>query len=472
MFEVNKKEIIKKFLISIGTGNVPHVKRGSLYDHLVRVADILDGWSMGSVTTYAGMCHSLYSTEFFKTAILTIDKRNDLRELIGKDAEELVYLFCSMKRSTLSCDGDEYFFEDLYSGGKVTLTKEKFVSLVHILIANDIDHLTLFNVSSRSSHFGEYQIWTPFLCDKAKDYLSLLSVDQVIGSTESDSVRFIAHAGVHIKSGDVAIAVDPWLYSSTRENPIIQGFDPDSFTIDYLIPEPRNKIKDIESDIILLSHFHTHHAPYKEIKELVSFRSVDIVCPNLSKEKILKLKESIGEKLFGRITFHFLEKDTILNIRGITISCLTHSHKEHFAYFIKTEKTSVLHIADIAANSSHTSLLFDSFWSKFDNLSPEFLFISSAGHNLRHITERGERVILENATLTPTQAAKATCKIKPKNVGIVGVYNFSAWSNRAESPRSYEQAEAEFYWAMSFLAPAIRVHKLRPGDVFYSEQKR
>ena len=143
---------------------------------------------------------------------------------------------------------------------------------------------------------------------------------------------------------------------------------------------------------------------------------------------------------------------------------------EHFAYFVKTATMSILHIADAAASKNNTSLLFDEFWNKFYGLEPDFLFVSAGGHSLRRVGDKGERIIVENTTLSPVQAAKLTLKVKAKHAGIVGVYNFSAWDNRVEYARTYEAAESEFYWAISFLAPAIKVHNFRPGDVFFIER--
>jgi hypothetical protein len=469
MFITSKKEAIKKYLISVGAQKIPHIKNGSLFDHLCRVGDILEYWGLSEEVIYAGMCHSLYSTEVFKTAVLTVDKRNELISIIGSSSEGLVYTFCTIKRSSFSVSEDVYSYEHLFSKERISLSKEVFISIQHILLANDIDHLNSFNIPSRSSSFGKYVRWMPLLCQKAKEYLSSFAVDRSTENEEgSDVVRFIAHAGVHIKTPNVSVAIDPWLYSSSRQQPRLQGFDPTSFTIDYLIPEPKNTIADIKSDIILLSHFHTHHAPLQEIKELASLCPVDIVCPFLSEEKLLQLRATVGDAIFNSITFHFISKDTDLTIKGVTISCFTHSHPEHFAFLVKTKRTSVLQMADISINATRDSLDFAPFWEKFYGLSPEFLFITSAGHNTRQINKYGERSIVENITLTPTQAAKATCKIKPKHVGIVGVYNFSVWDNRIEYARTYEAAESEFYWAMSFLAPAIQVHQLRPGDFFLS----
>lgn len=465
MFGIEKNKKIKDYLLTLGADNISHVKGKTLYDHLLRVGSLLDSWGLEDDVIAAGLCHSLYSTESFKTVILTIDKREILKKIIGERAEELVYLYCQIKRDSLILREGDYFFESYIDNRFVPVTETQASQLVHISIVNQIDHLSLFNVPSMSSYFGTYLKWSHLLCDKANSYLENIGINQKI-ENNINSVRFIAHAGIHITSNLARIAIDPWLYPSSRTQPKLQGLDPESFTIDYLIPEPKNIIQDISSDIILLSHFHTHHSPFQEIKELITMNELDIVCPSLSEEKLTLLKENLGESLFKKITFHFLTEDTQLEIRGIRIKCLTHSHKNHFAYFVQTEQTSVLHIADAAASKDSTSLLFEDFWKKFYGLKPKFLFMSAGGHKLRTINEQGERNILENTTMTPTQAAKLTVNIKAAHAGIIGVHNFSVWDKRLEYSNKYEALESEFYWALSFLAPTVKVHQLRPGDIF------
>lgn len=467
MFAHDKHKKIKDFLEQLGANKVPHVKGKTLYDHFIRVSDILTSWGLSDDVVKAGMCHSVYATEAFKTMLLSVDERDKLRKVIGVSSEVLVFAFCQIKRSTFEKINSGYTFISYIDNKVMKFEKEEFIALLHILLANEIDHLDFFNVSAMSSSLGAYLQWDELLCEKARKYLKSLSVNNAL-NLSVDSVRFIAHSGVHISTKNgIRVTIDPWIYPSTRQNPKIQGFDPTSFTIDYLIPEPRNIIKDIESDIILLSHFHTHHSPFQEIKELVTMREVDLVCPILDSKKLIQIERALGSDLFNKITFHFVTQDTTLKIKGLEVRCLTHSHAEHFAYFVKTESVSVLHIADAAASKNSTSLMFDDFWKKFYGLEPDFFFVSAGGHSLRRVGDKGSRVILENTTLTPVQAAKLTVNVGARNVGLVGVYNFSAWDNRVEYSRTYEAAESELYWAMSFLSPATRVYQFRPGDTFY-----
>lgn len=279
-------------------------------------------------------------------------------------------------------------------------------------------------------------------------------------------MRFIAHAGIQIKTLTRSVVVDPWLHPSDLRNPVLEGFSPGSKTIDYLIPEPKNTALDIAADVILLSHFHTHHSPIREITELLEIRPLTIICPRLSDKKQEELELALGERLFARITLHFIEKDTVIDLgSGVEVSCLTHTHPEHLAFFIKTKNTSVLHISDASVNEDKLRNDFSKTWDKFFALRPDFLFMGAGGHN-QIILSGANRDISENGTFTPVQAAKFVARLLPKHAGVIGVYNFSIWDNRQEYAMSTEDIEGMFYWGVSYLAPSVKVHILRPGDSF------
>lgn len=460
------KKVIEMFLDEIGTKKIKHIKRKSLFDHLLRTADILEAWKSEDYLIYAGMCHSLYSTEIFEEEIISSLERKKLQEIIGEKAENLVYLFSRLKRTTLQQNSDEtFYFSDRISGEKTLISFQEGKDIVTLLLANEIDHLNAFSVMQSGSIYQYISPFVSILDNEPKKMLrSLLDGRQNI--KDDEYVRFIAHSGVHIKTKGISIAIDPWLYSSSHEHALIQGFDPESTTVDFIVPDPRNTITDIASDIILLSHFHTHHSPYYEIYSLIKMKeTVDIICPTLSDSKLRILQTWLKDD-FKKITFHFLEKNTDITIRGVSIKCLTHNNPEHFAYFIKTPSCSVMHIVDAAVRTKDTQGEFGEYWNNYDNLNPDFLFIGAAGHALRNIDALGKKQIIESTSLTPIQAAKVTQRIGAKNVATAGVFNFSIWDARVEYVLPYEFVESQFYWAMSFLEPSVNVHQLRPGDTF------
>ena len=72
---------------------------GALLEHLIGVHNILKELNVSKHIQDAGLFHSAYGTPYFKDQI-TID-RDVVRKLIGNDAEELVYIFCSLQHPRL-----------------------------------------------------------------------------------------------------------------------------------------------------------------------------------------------------------------------------------------------------------------------------------------------------------------------------------------------------------------------------------
>ena len=75
--------------------------RGSLEQHLVGVHDILRGWGQPERVRLAGLLHSAYSTEAYGYCLFGRRERARVRELVGADAERLIFAFCACTRGVL-----------------------------------------------------------------------------------------------------------------------------------------------------------------------------------------------------------------------------------------------------------------------------------------------------------------------------------------------------------------------------------
>ncbi|HEV3004962.1 MAG TPA: VanZ family protein, partial [Pirellulales bacterium] len=87
------------FLVSLGTDKVPHTNEVFLA-HLIGVYRDLESWGCDDDLCRAGMFHSIYGTERFQRFSLPIDRRGEVRDLIGWRAEWLAYLNCFMDRAS------------------------------------------------------------------------------------------------------------------------------------------------------------------------------------------------------------------------------------------------------------------------------------------------------------------------------------------------------------------------------------
>jgi hypothetical protein len=82
------------------------------------------------------MFHSIYGTQQFQGFKLAVERRHEVRGLIGERAEQLAYLNCAMQRETFDAavaDGREpHVFRDRLTGEEVRLCTEDFDDLCRI----------------------------------------------------------------------------------------------------------------------------------------------------------------------------------------------------------------------------------------------------------------------------------------------------------------------------------------------------
>ena len=80
------------FLENINANDKSHSGK-TLIDHLIGVHDILKEWDAPQYLQDAGLFHSVYGTAVFKHQ--STNNRDAVRDLIGEQAEEIVFMFCS-----------------------------------------------------------------------------------------------------------------------------------------------------------------------------------------------------------------------------------------------------------------------------------------------------------------------------------------------------------------------------------------
>jgi hypothetical protein len=130
-----------RFLREANTETMPHSDCG-LFDHLLGTRQLLVEWGSRPALCDAGLFHSIYGTEHYEQKALPLTRRDEVRQLIGDEAESLVWLFCMMCRGT--------FFENLgrdqnpsvqnrLTGEQIPLTGTQHQDLVTLLFANSLE---------------------------------------------------------------------------------------------------------------------------------------------------------------------------------------------------------------------------------------------------------------------------------------------------------------------------------------------
>jgi hypothetical protein len=123
------------YLVGLGVVDVPHTSR-SFLTHLIGVYRYMKERGCGEEACRAGMFHSIYGTELFQGFSLPLERRPEVRDLIGARAEQLAYLNCAMDRATFDRaalqESGPYRFRDRLSGAEVEVSPENFEDLCRI----------------------------------------------------------------------------------------------------------------------------------------------------------------------------------------------------------------------------------------------------------------------------------------------------------------------------------------------------
>jgi hypothetical protein len=126
---------LTNFLTGIGVEQVPHTKKSYLA-HLIGVYRYLEAQGCAEDVCQAGMFHSIYGTELFQGFKLPLERRPEVRALIGERPEQLAYLNCAMDRasfdSALEQAGKPVRFIDRLTGEEVELSNDDFDDLCRI----------------------------------------------------------------------------------------------------------------------------------------------------------------------------------------------------------------------------------------------------------------------------------------------------------------------------------------------------
>jgi hypothetical protein len=134
------------YLVALGTDKVPHTNEVFLA-HLIGVHRDLKDWGCDEELCRAGMFHSIYGTERFQRFSLPIERRGEIRELIGSRAERLAYLNSAMDRASFDmavANGDaagRYRIVDRITREEIELTRDEFDDLCRVHLCDWLEQV-------------------------------------------------------------------------------------------------------------------------------------------------------------------------------------------------------------------------------------------------------------------------------------------------------------------------------------------
>jgi len=82
-----------EFLRNLGCDEINHTNQ-TLLEHLIGVYKLLKSWNAPEYIQDAGLFHSVYGTVYFMPEGGLVENRQNVKDLIGEQAEEIAYLFC------------------------------------------------------------------------------------------------------------------------------------------------------------------------------------------------------------------------------------------------------------------------------------------------------------------------------------------------------------------------------------------
>ena len=277
---------------------------------------------------------------------------------------------------------------------------------------------------------------------------------------------FLGHAGYMLQSGREMIAVDPWLYSSSIEKPLIQGLLPSQTTVDFQMRETLTGLERFKPRAVLISHFHTHHSPLREIlhfAEVNEHSELQVFTPPLSLDDFKGIQRNLGE-LSTRIRVIPLERSgEVFTIENLKIRGYFHTQMDHVAWFVEDQSSSFFHLCDSSANRHHLDSRLDPVWFYYEGLKPSFAAITVGSHMMK-LQMGARRWIAENTTFSPAQGARLVQLLNPKAVTCMGIGNTSHWTGRVEVSLPLHVAHDLFQWAVEYLSPTTRYIRQQVGD--------
>ncbi|MGW1787025.1 DUF6817 domain-containing protein [Streptomyces sp. NPDC002143] len=127
-------------LREFGAESIAH-PGGTLLAHLQRVQARLAMWKARPALQLAGLCHAFYGTDGFPTALLPLDRRNDLAEVIGAEAEAIVYLYASCDRRAThpALHQADAAFHDRFTGSSYAPGPQVRRDYAELSAANELD---------------------------------------------------------------------------------------------------------------------------------------------------------------------------------------------------------------------------------------------------------------------------------------------------------------------------------------------
>ncbi len=132
------------FFKELGAADIGH-SANTYLAHACGVYRDLKSWGCSQELCDVGMFHSIYGTELFQGFTLPLERRGEVRDLIGERAERLAYLNCCLLRDSLDESVKRgqapYIVKDRFQQQEIELSKEDFDDLCRIHLCDWLEQV-------------------------------------------------------------------------------------------------------------------------------------------------------------------------------------------------------------------------------------------------------------------------------------------------------------------------------------------
>ena len=178
----------------MGAGEFVHLN-GSLEEHLIGTAALLQEWNAPEHLRVAGLFHAAYGTAGFEGALACAEERHKVAALIGAKSERLVYLYCCCDRQKfypVIGTEHEHRLPDRFASVERELTSEELDALCELTAANELE------IASKSAAFrNQYGRSLAELFRRMRRHLSAHARTKVaeVFANEASSATLLALTG-------------------------------------------------------------------------------------------------------------------------------------------------------------------------------------------------------------------------------------------------------------------------------------
>jgi hypothetical protein len=132
------------YFTKVGADQVSHTEK-SYVAHAIGVYTDLKEWGFDEDFARIGLFHSIYGTQLFQGFTLPLEKRGEIRDMIGEYPEHLVYVNCAMDRDSFDAQVPRreapYAILDRFTSEHIEQDEKTFDDLVSVHLCDWLEQV-------------------------------------------------------------------------------------------------------------------------------------------------------------------------------------------------------------------------------------------------------------------------------------------------------------------------------------------